>query len=115
MRELGRQQRREAKTVAAMIRMYCRAFHGRRRLCEDCRALGEYAMARLSLCPFGEEKPACAHCPIHCYRSNFRERMREVMRFSGPRMLFRHPLLAIFHLLHGRKPAPPLPRAGRAA
>lgn len=111
MGNLGRQRRREARTVVVMMRMYCRAFYGGRFLCEDCRALEEYAMARLSLCPFGEDKPTCAHCPIHCYRPKYREEMREVMRFSGPRMLPRHPLLAIFHLLHGYKPAPPLPKA----
>lgn len=101
--------------MAAMIRMYCRAFHGGRSLCESCGALREYAFTRLSRCPFGEEKPPCANCPIHCYRSSYREQMREVMRFSGPRMLFHHPLLAIFHLFRGRKPAPPPPRRQQTA
>lgn len=115
MGEFGRQRRREAKTVWAMIRMYCRAFHGGHVLCEECRDLGEYAWVRLSRCPFGDEKPTCANCPIHCYRPDYREQIREVMRYSGPRMLFHHPLLAIFHLLHGRKPAPTPPRSSRGA
>ena len=32
-----------------------------------------------------------------------REEVREVMRHSGPRMLRRHPLLAVAHLLDGRR------------
>jgi hypothetical protein len=35
--------------------------------------------------------------------------MREVMRFAGPRMLARHPWLAIMHLIDDRRPPPPLP------
>ena len=32
-----------------------------------------------------------------------RERVRAVMRYSGPRMLTRHPVLAVAHLADGRK------------
>lgn len=103
----ARRLERERRTVLAMIRLYCRAHHGRRELCPDCRALGEYASYRLARCPSGEDKPTCAHCPIHCYAPAKRERIREVMRFAGPRMLWRHPVLALYHLLdQRRKPAP---------
>jgi hypothetical protein len=71
--------------------------------------LSDYADARLARCPFGAEKPTCATCPIHCYRPTMRERMREVMRVSGPRMPVRHPILAIRHVLDGRRPAAALP------
>lgn len=108
VRELGKTRRREARTVLAMIRIYCRAVHGGGEPCQACQGLAAYALRRLTCCPFGEEKPTCANCPIHCYRPQPREAMRQVMRFAGPRMFWRHPLLAIFHLIHGRKPAPPL-------
>ncbi|HPW55436.1 MAG TPA: nitrous oxide-stimulated promoter family protein [Thermoanaerobaculaceae bacterium] len=98
---------RERRTVAAMIRLYCRAKHGSRKLCTDCHALGEYASGRLGRCPFGEGKPTCADCPIHCYAPAMRERIREVMRWAGPRMLWRHPVLAVRHLLDGRRQPPP--------
>lgn len=100
--------------MLAMIQMYCRAKHGGRHLCAACRALGEYAGGRLGRCPFGEDKPTCADCPVHCYAPAMRERVREVMRWAGPRMLWRHPILAVRHLLDGRRrPAPargPSPR-----
>jgi len=95
---------RERRTVTAMIRVYCRGRHGSRgELCPACEELREYAMVRLDRCPFGEQKPTCAKCPIHCYRPEMRERIRDVMRYSGPRMLVRHPVLAVCHLVDGRR------------
>jgi hypothetical protein len=32
-----------------------------------------------------------------------------VMRYTGPRMMWRHPVLAVRHVLDGRRPAPALP------
>lgn len=97
---------REKKTVAAMIGVFCRSRHGTPSgLCAECDELHRYAMARLDRCPFGEDKPTCAPCPIHCYKPHLRERIREVMKFAGPRMLWRHPLLAIRHVLDGRAAA----------
>lgn len=98
---------REEKTVAAMVRLYCRRQHGTDGgLCPDCRELLDYARRRLARCPFQEQKPTCARCPVHCYRPAQREQVRAVMRYAGPRMLLRHPLLAILHLLDGRRPLP---------
>jgi hypothetical protein len=95
---------REKRTVGAMIRLYCRANHGTSgELCEDCRGLSDYAMRRLECCRFGAEKPTCADCPVHCYKPAMRERVQMVMRFAGPRMLFRHPYLALMHLWDGRR------------
>ena len=90
---------RERNTVEAMIALYCRLDHHREQLCPECRELRDYAASRLARCPFGEDKPTCLNCPVHCYAHQRRERMREVMRFSGPRMLRRHPVLAIRHLI----------------
>lgn len=111
--------RREWRTLEAMIVVYCHGRHGgsRRALCAECRELREYAHERLVRCPFGEDKPTCANCKVHCYRAAMRERVRDVMRFAGPRMLARHPYLALMHLwVDGRRPAPEKParRAPRA-
>jgi len=90
----------ERKTVEAMIRLYCRKLHGGKDLCEQCSELLEYADARLSKCPFGEDKPKCSNCEIHCYKPEMRRRITEVMRFSGPRMMIYHPVMAFLHILH---------------
>ena len=100
---------REWKTLDAMIRMYCGHHHGGRALCAECTALSEYAERRLERCVFGDAKPTCANCLVHCYKAEMRERVRVVMRWAGPRMLLRHPVMAIRHMLDGKSPAVRLP------
>jgi hypothetical protein len=102
---------RERTTVGHMIALFCRHHHAPgSRLCAECSQLAQYAAQRIAYCPFGEDKPTCANCPVHCYKPTARERIREVMRYSGPRMLLRHPLLALAHMIEGRREAPELPR-----
>ncbi len=87
-----------------MIALYCREHHGTgRELCADCSSLREYAVQRVQRCPLIEDKPTCANCPVHCYKPTMRERIRSVMRYAGPRMLRRHPILAILHVLERRR------------
>ena len=104
MAQQHKRMEREKKTIEAMLRIYCGRQHGRgEQLCEDCGELLEYARARLDKCPFGEGKGPCAKCEVHCYKPAMRKRVREVMRYSGPRMMKRHPVLAVRHLLDGRR------------
>ena len=51
-------------------------------LCDECRDLLEYATDRLARCPM-DPKPKCKDCPAHCYKPQYRRRIREVMKFSG--------------------------------
>ena len=114
MTRAERRIRRELRTVEAMIALYCRRVHQTAGgLCPDCAELAAFARVRLQKCPFGENKPTCANCPVHCYQPRMRKRIGEVMRFSGPRMLLRHPILAVYHLLDGRRESPEVPRAGK--
>ena len=81
-----------------MIELYCHANHSTAgELCQECTKLHDYAIARLNRCPFGADKTTCAKCPIHCYKPDMKAQIKKVMRYSGPRMLRRHPLLAIMH------------------
>ncbi len=89
----------EKRVVEQMIRLYCRRSEGNAELCPSCRELLEYACKRLSVCPFGEAKTVCRKCSVHCYRPEMRARIKAVMRFAGPRMLFYHPAAALRHLL----------------
>ncbi len=90
-----------------MIRIYCRANHGAAKdLCEDCAGLLAYAEQRIAKCPFGVNKPTCEKCTVHCYREEAREQIKVVMRFAGPRMLGRHPILAIRHLIRSTRYSP---------
>lgn len=111
-RKMNRSER-ELATVRAMIRLYCRAHHGGHGNCPNCQALGDYAAGRLEKCPFCrklgvDRKPVCRDCTVHCYHPDQRERVRQVMRWAGPRMLLRHPVLALRHLAEALRPVPPL-------
>jgi hypothetical protein len=102
---------RELATLSVMIEINCRELHGKDEgLCEDCAELLAYATRRLDRCVFGDDKPTCAKCTVHCYSADRREEVRAVMRYAGPRMVWRHPVFAIRHVLDGRRPAPSLPK-----
>lgn len=86
-------------TVELMINLYCQKKHGTKVLCLECETLKAYAMKRLDRCPFGDDKPACKACKVHCYYTVQREKIREVMRYSGPRMIFYFPFEYLRHKL----------------
>lgn len=74
---------------------------GPRSLCAECTNLLDYALQRLEKCPFGSDKPKCSACTVHCYRKERREKIREVMRYAGPRMVTRHPVMTARHVWDG--------------
>ena len=90
---------REKETVSLMIRLYCKHKEKNSELCTSCAELETYAHRRLSLCKYGNNKTACKNCPTHCYRKDMQEKIRQVMIFSGPRMLIYSPMEALRHLL----------------
>ena len=93
---------REKKTVKAMLHVFCRGSHKTRDgLCDECRELLNYAMKRLTKCPFRSGKTTCANCQVHCYNPPMREKIKDVMRYAGPKMIYRHPVLAMFHFIDG--------------
>lgn len=93
---------REKKTLVTMIALYCKDHHKPvAELCADCRALQEYALGRLEHCRYGADKPKCAACTTHCYKPAMRDAIRDVMRYAGPRMLVRHPVMAVGHTVDG--------------
>lgn len=102
---------RERRTIEAMVSRFCRGMHKTAGpLCAECAELLDYATARLERCPFQQEKPTCAKCPIHCYQAHRREQIKAVMRYAGPRLFWRHPILTVRHFLDAYKEAPPVPR-----
>ena len=94
---------REWRTLQAMVELYCgghrHAIQGRSALCPHCTQFLDYAARRLEKCPYGPSKPTCAKCPIHCYKPQPRELARQVMRYAGPRMVWRHPWMSVTHLI----------------
>lgn len=95
---------REKRIVSEMIALYCHKKHGTKGyICDDCAALSAYAQTRSDNCPFMETKTFCSNCKVHCYKPEMREKIREVMRFSGPRMLTVHPVMAVRHVIESKR------------
>lgn len=92
---------KEKRTVSLMIRIYCRGKEKNEwgKLCPHCSELEAYAHRRLDMCKYGNDKSFCKQCPTHCYKPEMRARIREVMRYSGPRMFLYAPLEAVRHLV----------------
>ena len=88
--------------------MYCRKMHGgdKSQPCAECAELLVYAEQRMAKCVYGENKPTCAQCPVHCYRPVMREKVRKVMRYAGPRMLWHSPILTIRYMYRKRNKRP---------
>ena len=101
--DINTKREREKAMVTQMIAPYCRKNHRGKALCPDCAALTGYARQRSDKCPFMESKTFCSNCKVHCYKPEMREKIRAVMRFSGPRMMFHHPVMAVRHLIETKK------------
>ena len=96
--------KRERITIKIMIEMFCNKKHSTKNaICKDCSALLEYSMIRLDKCTFQDEKPTCGTCTVHCYQDDYRTKIKEIMRYSGKRILFKHPILTIKYLKDRRK------------
>jgi len=91
----------EIRTVHQMIKIYCKAHHDMKNsLCDSCQEIYDYAIMKYEKCPFGANKPVCSKCKIHCYQKDKREHIKTIMRYSGPRMLFQHPINTLIYLYH---------------
>ncbi|MBI4403960.1 MAG: nitrous oxide-stimulated promoter family protein [Deltaproteobacteria bacterium] len=90
--------KREEKTLLIMIELFCQAHHGNPgKNCPQCTELARYAQSRLAQCRFSSKKPTCFKCTIHCYSKKYKEQIKGIMGFSGPRMLKKHFFLAVLH------------------
>lgn len=103
--EIKDKRANEDKVCTLMIQVYCHGVHKTKcamksesEMCEDCCALANYVHERVAKCPFMETKTFCSMCKVHCYKSEMREKIRQVMRYSGPRMMLYHPVLAVKHV-----------------
>ncbi|MGM9985806.1 MAG: nitrous oxide-stimulated promoter family protein [Bacillaceae bacterium] len=104
---------RERRTITYMIDLYCKTEHHMVERCDKCEELNKYAMFRLEKCPFQEKKPACQNCKIHCYKPDMKERVKDVMRVAGPKMLIKHPYFAMMHAVDVLRKAPELKRKSK--
>jgi len=97
-------RRLEKETIQKMIMIYCKEMHGTKNneLCSECSNLFNYAKQRIDKCFYGDRKPVCSKCKVHCYKPEMRNRIKEVMRYSGPRMLLKSPVLSLRYMYRKR-------------
>ena len=99
-KKIQKKRQGEIQLVSKMIELYCRGKHQRlynKKLCHECQGLMDYARLRIEHCPFIESKTFCNTCKVHCSANQMRQKIKEVMRYSGPRMVFSHPIVCIRH------------------
>lgn len=108
MKDEFKHWRDEKKLIPVMILKYCKGNHKAKRkeegvskkcLCSECTKLNEYALFRLEKCPFKKNKGFCSFCKIHCYIPEYKTKIKDVMRYAGPRMLLSHPIFSISHVV----------------
>ena len=98
--DINRKREQEKEMVTQMIQLYCSGNHHTGSLmCSECQKLAEYASMRSDKCPFMETKTFCSNCKVHCYKPDMRDKIKAVMRYSGPRMILHHPVAAVRHLI----------------
>lgn len=105
MDKISIKRENEQKIVSEMIYLYCLKKHkpANNQLCSECEGLLKYAINKSRHCPFMENKTFCSNCKVHCYSDPMRLAIKKVMRYSGPRMLFRHPFMVIKHIFFSIK------------
>ncbi len=94
---------KEKDIFKLMVDIYCKGHKHGKITCKDCQSIIDYGMKRIDNCPFGEEKTFCSQCKVHCFKDEMRIKVKKVMRYSGPRMVFYHPIMALKHLLRRNK------------
>lgn len=113
MGTLSRQQIKDIRLIGKFVEVYCAGRHGEtaravqelpaglggRSLCAECVKFMQYAVARRLKCPLEEEKPTCKRCRIHCYAPQQREMIREIMAYSGKKLILRGRLDYLWHYL----------------
>ena len=106
---------KDLKVLLQFTSVYCKAKHSDERsvvvadeaefqklplekfpACKECRDFLLYAFERRLRCPL-EEKPLCKHCPVHCYKPGYRDKVREIMRFSGQHLIKRGRFDLLWH------------------
>lgn len=111
METLTKQQKKDIRLIGKFVEVYCSGKHemverntfmlpaglGQRMVCSECATFMEYAVSKRLKCPLEAEKPSCKHCRIHCYGKEQREKVRQIMAYSGRRLMMRGRLDYVWH------------------
>ncbi|NLC65713.1 MAG: nitrous oxide-stimulated promoter family protein [Clostridium sp.] len=71
-------------------------------LCQECEKIKNYANMKIDKCPHMESKTFCSQCKTHCYDKLHRDKIREIMKYSGPRIIIFHPVATVKHIISSK-------------
>ncbi|PLX99289.1 MAG: nitrous oxide-stimulated promoter family protein [Desulfuromonas sp.] len=110
--DLSRKEIKDLRVLAQFTSVYCRAHQHPGKgflaanipglevenypVCDACRDFLDYAIERRLRCPL-DPRPVCKHCHVHCYKEEYRRKVREIMRFSGQYLLKRGRIDLLWH------------------
>jgi len=111
METTTRHQKKDIRLIGKFVEVYCHGRHGtaeknlfslpaglgERRLCPECSGFLLYAVTRRIKCPLESEKPTCKHCRVHCYNKTNLAKVKEIMAYSGRKLIMRGRLDYIWH------------------
>ena len=111
MKTMTKLQKKDIKLIGKFVEVYCDGKHGgaerapltlpeelgERSLCPECTAFLQYAITRRQKCPLEAEKPTCKHCRTHCYAKQQLAKVKEIMAYSGKKLMLRGRLDYIWH------------------
>ena len=91
----------EKRILHKMIKLYCNKHHNTQsQLCPNCSDIYFYSLKQIDRCPHAENKPTCNQCETNCYVEDIRIKIKKIMKWSGPRILFYHPIYAIRYIIN---------------
>jgi len=111
METFTREMKKDIRLIGKFVEVYCSGKHpemeksplmlpenlGRRRICSECASFMNYAVERRLKCPLEAEKPSCKKCRIHCYAGEQRAKVKEIMAYSGRRLMMRGRVDYVWH------------------
>jgi hypothetical protein len=111
METVTKQQKKDIRLLGKFVEVYCSGKHcgavmssfvlpaglGSRTICTECASFLEYAVVKRLNCPLEAEKPSCKHCRIHCYAPQQRDKVREMMSYSGRNLMLQGRLDYLLH------------------
>lgn len=94
MSKLEKKKLEKKQVLEKMIRLYCKNNH-KDYLCNDCKNLISYSNIRTDYCKRLDEFFFCSSCDRTCYDNENLEKIRKIMRYSGPRMIYSDPKASV--------------------
>jgi hypothetical protein len=111
METVTKLQKKDISLIGKFVEVYCDGKHpgvertsvvlpaglSERSLCPECALFLKYAITRRLKCPLEAEKPSCKHCRTHCYAKPQLAKVKEIMAYSGRKLMLRGRLDYIWH------------------